>query len=323
MTREALIQQKFSALKGSMDERMTRLWAGAEAEAIGRGGLAAVSRATGLARNTVKRGRNELRAGAKTDDLVNVRRRGAGGQRHEDRHPSLLPALKKLVDPATRGDPESALRWSAKSAVVLSREMFNTHGIRVSDKTVGKLLHQLGYSLQAAKKTVEGAQHLDRNAQFEHINAQAEECIERGVPFVSVDTKKKELVGNFKSAGVEWQPKDQPELTDVHDFPSDAIGKAIPYGVYDVADNSGFVNVGTDHDTPVFAVTSIETWWERMGSKRYPDAREIFITADAGGSNGYRARVWKFELHFVLLPRRGVARTGRSLGRVPRLATEL
>ena len=296
MTREALIQQKFSALKGSMDERMTRLWAGAEAEAIGRGGLAAVSRATGLARNTVKRGRNELRAGAKTDDLVNVRRRGAGGQRHEDRHPSLLPALKKLVDPATRGDPESALRWSAKSAVALSREMFNTHGIRVSDKTVGKLLHQLGYSLQAAKKTVEGAQHLDRNAQFEHINAQAEECIERGVPFVSVDTKKKELVGNFKSAGVEWQPKDQPELTDVHDFPSDAIGKAIPYGVYDVADNSGFVNVGTDHDTPVFAVTSIETWWERMGSKRYPDAREIFITADAGGSNGYRARVWKFEL---------------------------
>ena len=275
---------------------MTRLWAGAEAEAIGRGGLAAVSRATGLALNTVKRGRNELRAGASAAGIVNVRRKGAGGRKHEDRHPELLPALKRLVDPATRGDPESALQWSAKSAVALSRELFRAHGIRVSDKTVGKLLHQIGYSLQAAKKTVEGAQHPDRNAQFEHISAQAKECMARGVPFISVDTKKKELVGNFKNAGVEWQPKDQPELTNVHDFPSDAVGKAIPYGVYDVADNSGFVNVGTDHDTPVFAVTSIETWWKRMGRKRYPDAKELFITADAGGSSGYRARVWKFEL---------------------------
>jgi hypothetical protein len=169
--------------------------------------------------------------------------------------------------------------------------MFDAHGIRVSDKTVGKLLHQLGYSLQAAKKTVEGKQHPDRNAQFEHIAAQANRCVEGGAPFISVDTKKKELVGNFKNAGVEWQPKDVPELVDVHDFPSDALGKAIPYGIYNVADNSGFVNVGTDHDTPVFAVTSIEAWWKRMGSKRYPDATEIFITADAGGSNGYRARL--------------------------------
>ena len=296
MTPEALIRTKFDALKSSMDERMTRLWAGAEAEAIGRGGLAIVSRATGLALNTVKRGRNELRDGANADDLVNVRRRGAGGRNHVDVHPELLLNLKRLVDPGTRGDPESGLRWSAKSAVALSREMFDAHGIRVSDKTVGKLLHQLGYSLQAAKKTVEGAQHPDRNAQFEHISAQAKRCIERGVPFISVDTKKKELVGNFKNAGVEWQPKGEPELVDVHDFPSDAIGKAIPYGIYDVADNSGFVNVGTDHDTPVFAVTSIETWWKRMGQKRYPDATEIFISADAGGSNGYRAHVWKFEL---------------------------
>jgi hypothetical protein len=169
-------------------------------------------------------------------------------------------------------------------------------GLGQDPKTVGKLLRQLGYSLQATKKTVEGAQHPDRNAQFEHINAQAKDARERGLPFISVDTKKKELVGNFKNAGVEWQPKDQPELVDVHDFPGDAIGKAIPYGVYDVADNSGFVNVGTDHDTPVFAVTSIEAWWKRMGSKRYPTATELFITADAGGSNGYRAHVWKFEL---------------------------
>ena len=296
MADEALIRKKFEALKGSMDERMTRLWAGAEAEALGYGGVLAVARATGLAPNTVKKGRDELRAGAKTDDLVKVRRKGGGGRRHEDVHPELLPALKKLVDPATRGDPESPLRWTAKSAVTLSNELFRSHGIRASDKTVGKLLRQLGYSLQATKKTVEGAQHPDRNAQFEHINAQAKDARERGMPFISVDTKKKELVGNFKNAGVEWQPKDEPELVDVHDFPGDAIGKAIPYGVYDVADNSGFVNVGTDHDTPVFAVTSIEAWWKRMGSKRYPTATELFITADAGGSNGYRARVWKFEL---------------------------
>jgi transposase len=293
---EALIRKKFEALRGSMDERVTRLWAGAEADAIGYGGVLAVARATGLAPNTVKKGRDELRAGAKTDDLVKVRRKGGGGRRHEDVHPELLPTLKKLVDPATRGDPESPLRWTAKSAVVLSSELFHTYGIRVSDKTVGKLLRQLGYSLQAAKKTVEGAQHPDRNAQFEHINAQAKDARERGVPFISVDTKKKELVGNFRNAGVEWQPQDQPELVDVHDFPSAAVGKAIPYGVYDVGDNRGFVNVGTDHDTPVFAVTSIEAWWKRMGIKRYPDATELFITADAGGSNGYRSRVWKVEL---------------------------
>ena len=296
MADEVLIRKKFEALRGSMDERVTRLWAGAEADAIGYGGVLAVARATGLAPNTVKKGRDEIRAGAKTDDLVKVRRRGGGGRRHEDVHPELLPTLKKLVDPATRGDPESPLRWTAKSAVVLANELFRGHGIRVSDKTVGKLLRQLGYSLQAAKKTVEGAQHPDRNAQFEHINAQAKDARERGVPFISVDTKKKELVGNFKNAGVEWQPLEQPELVDVHDFPSTAIGKAIPYGVYDVSDNQGFVNVGTDHDTPVFAVTSIEAWWKRMGIKRYPDAAELFITADAGGSNGYRSRVWKVEL---------------------------
>lgn len=296
MTAEGAIRAKFNALKGVMDERLRRLWAGAEAEAMGRGGIATVSRATGLAISTVQKGRNELREGATANDVVNVRRKGAGGQKHEDVHPELVPALKLLVDPATRGDPESALRWSAKSAVALSREVSDTHGIPVSDKTVGKLLHQMGYSLQAPKKTVEGKQHPDRNAQFEHINAQSQACMARGVPFISVDTKKKELIGNFKNAGVEWQPKDEPELVDVHDFPSDAVGKAIPYGVYDVADNSGFVNVGTDHDTPVFAVTSIETWWVRMGSKRYPGATEIFVTADAGGSNSYRARLWKFEL---------------------------
>lgn len=269
-----------------MDERVTRLWAGAEAEVIGYGGLAAVARATGLAISTVQKGRNELRAGAQRKELVNVRRKGGGRRAHDVTHPELLGALKKLVDP----DAED------KSTHLLSEAMYDTYGIKVSDKTVAKLLRKMGYSLQATHKTVEGKQHIDRNAQFEHINATAKDCIERGVPFVSVDTKKKELIGNFKNAGVEWQPRDVPEIADVHDFPSDAVGKAIPYGVLDVADNSAFVNVGTDHDTPVFAVTSIGAWWKRMGMGRYPDARELFITADAGGSNAYRSRVWKVEL---------------------------
>jgi hypothetical protein len=177
--------------------------------------------------------------------------------------------------------------------------MFVRHGVRVSEKTVAKLLKDHDYSLQAPSKSVEGAQHPDRNAQFEHISAKAQACLERGVPVLSVDTKKKELVGNFKNGGREWQPQGEPELVDVHDFPSDAIGKAIPYGVYDVGADDGFVSVGTDHDTPVFAVTTIEAWWQQVGRKRYPHAREIFITADAGGSNSYRSHVWKHQLQRV------------------------
>jgi len=279
-----------------MDERVRRLWAGAEADAMGRGGIAAVARATGLAISTVTLGRNELRAGTRAKNLVKVRRKGGGRRRHEVIHPELVPALEKLVDPVTRGDPESPLRWTCKSTRALSAEMLTRYGLRVGDKTIARLLRDLGYSLQAARKTVEGAQHPDRNAQFEHINAKAQNCVDRGVPFVSVDTKKKELVGNFKNAGREWQPQDTPEVVDVHDFPNDAVGKAIPYGVYDVADNSAFVSVGTDHDTPVFAVASIETWWKLMGAKRYPGAPELYITADAGGSNGYRLHLWKAEL---------------------------
>jgi hypothetical protein len=294
---EKLVREKWRRLKASMDERMRRLWAGAEAEAIGRGGLTVVARATGLAISTVNKGRNEIRAGARpTSDLVKARRKGGGRAPLEVVHPELVPALEKLVDPVTRGDPESPLRWTSKSMRTLSQEMFTQHGLKVGEMTLARLLRERGYSLQAASKTVEGAQHPDRNAQFEHINAKAQDCIDRGVPFISVDTKKKELVGNFKNAGQEWQPQGAPELVDVHDFPSDAVGKAIPYGVYDVTANDAFVSVGVDHDTPVFAVTTIETWWKLMGSKRYPKAREIFITADAGGSNGYRSHVWKAEL---------------------------
>ena len=297
MDAEKLVRQMWRLLKATMDERARRLWAGTEAGAFGYGGVAAVARATGMAISTVRKGRDEARAGARPGDVVKVRR-STGKRPYEDAHPQVWPALEKLVDPVTRGDPESPLRWTCKSTHVLSAELL-AQGIQASDKTVAKLLREHGYSLQAPNKSVEGTQHPDRNAQFEHINAKAQECIERGVPVISVDTKKKELVGNFANAGREWQPEGEPELVDVHDFPSDAVGKAIPYGVYDVGANDGFVSVGVDHDTPVFAVTSIEAWWKQVGAKRYPAAREIFITADAGGSNSYRSHVWKQQLQRV------------------------
>lgn len=289
------MREKWRLLKPTMDERARRLWAGTEAGAIGYGGVAAVARATGMAISTVRKGRDEARAGARREDVVQTRR-SSGTRSFEAAHPEAWPELEKLVDPVTRGDPESPLRWTCKSTHLLAEELFSQHGIRISDKTVAKMLKDHGYSLQAPNKAVEGAQHPDRNAQFEHINATAEACIDRGIPVISVDTKKKELVGNFKNAGKEWHPEGEPELVDVHDFPQDAVGKAIPYGVYDIGANDGFVSVGVDHDTPVFAVTSIEAWWKQVGVARYPKARELFITADAGGSNGYRLRVWKYEL---------------------------
>ena len=295
---ESLVGQKWRLLKATMGERARRLWAGAEADAIGYGGVAAVARATGMAISTVRKGRDEARAGARPEDVVNERRSG-GKRPYEAAHPEVWPAIEKLVDPVTRGDPESPLRWTCKSTSILSAELFEQFGIQVSDRTVAKLLREHDYSLQAPNKSVEGTQHPDRNEQFESINAKAKKCLARGIPVISVDTKKKELVGNFKNGGCEWQPKGEPELVDVHDFPSDAIGKAIPYGVYDLGANDGFVSVGVDHDTPVFAVTSIEAWWKQVGSKRYPDARELFITADAGGSNSYRSKVWKYELQRI------------------------
>lgn len=297
MQTEEQIRHKWERLRPSLDERTRRLWAGAEADALGRGGVAVVSRATGLAISTVRKGRNEVRAGERPADLVQVRR-SPGRRPYEEKHPEVWPALERLVDPVTRGDPESPLRWTCKSTSVLSEELW-AQGIAVSDRTVAKLLHAHDYSLQAPNKTVEGKQHPDRNAQFEHINDQAQDCIRRGVPVLSVDTKKKELVGNFKNGGREWQPKGAPERVDVHDFPSDAVGKAIPYGVYDVAENDGFVSVGTDHDTPVFAAASVELWWKHVGAARYPGAREVFLTADAGGSNSVRSRVWKHELQRI------------------------
>lgn len=295
---EQLVRQKWHLLKATLDERGRRLWAGAEADAIGRGGVAKVARATRLAISTVRKGRDEVRAGAKREDVVKVRR-SPGKRPFEEANPDVWPALEKLVDPLTRGDPESPLRWTCKSTHALSTELFERHRLRISDKTVAKLLREHGYSLQAPNKSVEGAQHPDRNAQFEHINHKAERCVKRGVPVISVDTKKKELVGNFKNGGREWQPTGEPERVDVHDFPGDAIGKAIPYGIYDVASNEGFVSVGVDHDTPVFAVKSIEAWWTKVGQSRYPNARELYITADAGGSNSARSHVWKQQLQRI------------------------
>jgi hypothetical protein len=295
---EQLVRQKWRLLKATLDERGRRLWAGAEADAIGRGGVAKVARATRLAISTVRKGRDEVRAGAKREDVVKVRR-SPGKRPFEEANPDVWPALEKLVDPLTRGDPESPLRWTCKSTHALSTELFERHRLRISDKTVAKLLREHGYSLQAPNKSVEGAQHPDRNAQFEHINHKAERCVKRGVPVISVDTKKKELVGNFKNGGREWQPTGEPERVEVHDFPGDAIGKAIPYGIYDVASNEGFVSVGVDHDTPVFAVKSIEAWWTKVGQSRYPNARELYITADAGGSNSARSHVWKQQLQRI------------------------
>ena len=290
---EAIVVEKYVAIEAVLDERGRRLWAAAEARAIGYGGESLVSSATGLSRTTIRGGRQELRSG--TTDLKRIRRPGAGRPGIEQSQPGVKQALEALVDPLTRGDPKSPLRWTSKSRAKLTAALSKA-GWRVSSTTVGRLLNELGYSLQSVRKSREGSSHPDRNRQFEHINATADNFLKRMQPVISVDTKSKELVGDFKNKGREWQPKGTPEKTLVHDFPQDATGKAIPYGVYDMGRNEAWVNVGRDHDTPSFAVASIRRWWNVMGKSRYPDAEELYITADAGGSNGYRSRVWKHEL---------------------------
>ena len=293
---EATIVAKFAVVAPVLDERSRRRWAAAESLAIGYGGDALVSSATGLARETIRRGRREIaRAEAPTDRL---RCPGAGRPRIQEDQPGILVALEALVDPLTRGDPTSALRWTCKSRAKLAGAL-TEQGWRVSSTTVGRLLNRLGYRLQSVRKRREGTTHPDRNAQFEHINATAEQLLTAGQPVISVDTKKKELVGNFANAGREWQRMGTPTAVRVHDFPTDAQGKAIPYGVYDMARNEAWVGVGRDHDTPAFAVASIRHWWRRMGRRSYPDATALYITADAGGSNGYRCRAWKHELQHL------------------------
>ncbi|NVJ07633.1 ISAzo13 family transposase [Myxococcus sp. AM001] len=295
MDAEKAVAERDQALRDVMDERVTRRWAGAEALALGRGGVTAVARATGLARMTVRAGRDEASGKRPPGELVRVRRKGAGRPSVEVAQPGLTETLESLVDPVTRGDPESPLRWTCKSTRALAAEL-GKQGYEVSPQKVGELLKSQGYSLQARAKSLEGESHPDRNAQFEHINAQVREFQARGQPAISVDTKKKELVGEFKNGGREWQPTGAPVLSLTHDFPDTAVGKAIPYGVYDLGDNSAWVSVGVDHDTPVFAVTSIGAWWRKMGQERYPEAKELLVTADSGGSNSARSRVWKAEL---------------------------
>jgi len=294
LDQEAALVEKFAAVSHVLDERGRRLWAAAESRAIGYGGDAVVSSATGIARVTIRKGRAEIASGV--TPTRRIRRPGAGRPRLGTSQPGLEEALERLVDPLTRGDPMSPLRWTCKSRAKLAAAL-TKEGWNVSSTSVGRLLNKLGYRLQSVSKKHEGtSQHPDRNDQFEHINATAEDYLSRRQPVISVDTKKKELVGNFKNAGREWQPKAEPETALVHDFPQDSIGKAVPYGVYDMGRNEAWVNVGKSHDTAQFAVASIRRWWSSMGKKAYPRARELFITADAGGSNGYRSRSWKYEL---------------------------
>ncbi len=293
------LAQVFVALGPVLDERTRRLVAAAEAQAVGRGGVTLVAEVTGIARSTLRRGLDELATPAHAASAERVRRPGGGRKPLTVQDPTLLADLEALVDPVTRGDPESPLRWTSKSLEKLAATL-RAQGHRVSGHTVGEVLKRLGYSLQATRKTREGADHPDRDAQFEHINAQARAFQERGQPVISVDTKKKELIGAFKNGGREWQPQGQPEAVNVHDFPSQAVGRAIPYGVYDLTANAGWVSVGTDHDTAEFAVETIRRWWQQMGTPTYPRATEVLITADGGGSNSSRSRLWKVALqHFA------------------------
>lgn len=290
------IRRKFQTLTPVLDERSRRHWAAAEALELAWGGVTTVAAATGLSRTTIAAGVRELQSQA-TGAMPGPRLRRPGGGRKSlaDSDPGLLTALDALIDPLTRGDPESPLRWTCKSTRRLATELCRQRH-PVSDRTVAALLLDLGYSLQANRKTREGSNHPDRNAQFEHINAQVRRLQKRGQPVVSVDTKKKELLGDFKNAGQEWQPQGQPEEVRVHDFQDRKLGKAIPYGVYDLANNQGWVSVGIDHDTAHFAARTIRRWWEDMGCQRFPRARELLITADGGGSNSHRSRLWKVAL---------------------------
>jgi Rhodopirellula transposase DDE domain len=294
-----IVQAKYIPLKPLLDERARRLWAAVEARSLGRGGIIRVAEATGLARATIRAGLKELDLPTPDDGGSHSggRLRPPGGGRKPliDHDPGLLRELEKLVDPVTRGDPMSPLRWTCKSAEKLA-EGLQARGHVVSERTVNRLLHDLGYSLQSNRKTIEGKGHPDRDAQFQYINRRVKAFQRQGQPVVSVDTKKKELVGPYRNGGWEWQPKGKPEKVKVHDFPDKGLGKAIPYGVYDMAGNTGWVSVGVDHDTAEFAVETIRRWWNRMGRRAYPHAKKLLITADGGGSNGSRCRLWKVEL---------------------------
>ncbi len=293
----ARIQTKYRSLEPEMDERLRRQWAATEARDVGWGGITAVAQATGMSRTTVTAGLRELALPEAERATQASRVRRVGGGRHSlmETDPGLLAALEALIEPTTRGDPETPLRWTCKSTRRLADELTRqNHPVHAG--TVGTLLREAGYSLQANRKTREGASHPDRNAQFEYINASVQRFLKRGQPVISVDAKKKEKVGDFKNGGQEWLPQGEPEEVRVYDFLIKSLGKVTPYGVYDLLHNQGWVSVGIDHDTAQFAVNSIRRWWNEMGQQRFPRARELLITADGGGSNSHRSRLWKVSL---------------------------
>jgi len=288
------VRDRFRLLEVVLDERSRRLLAAAESKAWGLGGISAVSRATGMSRQVIRQGLKELLQ-PPSHPAGRVRRPGGGRKKAEHKDTALLADLEKLVEPTTRGHPETCLRWTCYSVRKLAADL-NQRGHRVSYPVVAELLHELGYSLQANRKTREGDSHPDRNAQFEYIDGQVQRYIALHQPVISVDTKKKELVGDFKNGGQAWRPKGNPEKVRVHDFVIPELGRVAPYGVYDLARNTGWVSVGVDHDTASFAVETIRRWWWAMGQEKYPGAERLFITADGGGSNGSRVRLWKREL---------------------------
>lgn len=300
MDNDALIAARYKSLESVLDERQRRLYAAAEAKVLGHGGAKRVWTATGVALGSILAGLKELeqvqqeQQGPATEQR-RVRRAGAGRKKLLEQDPTIRVALEKLVEPMTVGDPETPLRWTCKSLMQLSREL-QSQGHTISHVSVGVLLKEMGYGLQGNRKTLEGKSHPDRNAQFEFINQKADAALLAGQPVISVDTKKKELVGQFKNGGKEWRPEGDPEEVNVYDFVDKELGRANPYGVYDLASNSAWVSVGTDHDTASFAVSTIQRWWNTMGKSAYPDAKELMIMADGGGSNGSRVRLWKLEL---------------------------
>ncbi len=298
MDKIELIKSKYDLIKHELNERARRLWAASEAIALGHGGIAVVFKATGIARSTILIGKNELLANKNNDsEIVNgrIRKHGGGRKKLENKDSKLIGELEVLVEPGTRGDPESPLRWTTKSTRKLAKAL-KTKGFSISHVKVASLLDMLGYSLQAPRKTNEGKSHADRDAQFNYINTQTMEFQKQGFPVISVDAKKKELVGAFTNNGKEYQPTKSPVEVNAYDFLSFADGKATPYGVYDISKNSGWVNVGVSKDTAQFAVATIRNWWFEMGQQLYPEARKLLIHADGGGSNGHRNRLWKMEL---------------------------
>ena len=300
MDAAAVIEEKYRALASRLDEATLRLWAAVEARTLGRGGVSAVAKACGLSRTTVYAGLRELEAATPREAAAaggagRIRAKGGGRKKLTDKDRTLLSDLDALVEPTARGDPQSPLRWTCKSTPRLAKELAE-RGHPVSQRSVCDLLAQLDYSLQAPRKTREGGKQLDRDTQFGYIAAMAAQYQAQGEPVVSVDTKKKELIGDFKNGGREWQPKGAPEAVRVYDFIDPVLGKVAPYGVYDVGANQGWVSVGITHDTAEFAVESIRRWWREMGQPLYPQARRLLITADCGGSNGYRVRLWRVQL---------------------------